>query len=190
MASWTNPIDYIIGWNTCVQRLDERIIDNIAFAASHIHSGTAGQGAVLSGSSVRSSCPNQCVYQYITLIPFFPTTYTALNTNIVDNVAINGGYHRIVNTLGASSNYSVDCDKGTWSIQFLYRQQNNAGSLTACFNGGTIGGFDTYNSATTNNNLSAASNFTVSASGQFTLKITSTEKNVSSTGYFLYLHNI
>lgn len=190
MASWTNPTDYPVSQATCVQRFDERIIDNIAFSASHIHSGAAGQGAIIGGSIGHGSCPNQCVYQYITLIPFFPATYTAANANIVDNTAINGGYHRTVNSLGASSNYSVDCNKGTWNIAVLYRQQANAGIISCCFNGASVGQIDMYNAATNNNILSATSTFSVSASGQFTLKLTAVASNVSSTGYFGYIHHI
>ena len=184
MASWTNPIDYVVGQSTCVPRFDERILDNINFAGSHGHSGSVGDGTQISASQISGANANQYVYQYIVLPPFMPYSKAAANANAALTDSVIGGEHRLNNATGASSNYLVSMDKGTWSVALRYRSRNDGGIVSVCHNGTLSGCADTYNVSGTCDVLSAASNFTVSASGEFTLKLEVTGSNVSSIGKF------
>ena len=184
MSPWTNPLDYGIGQATCVQRFDERILDNIDFAGSHKHSGAAGDGSQMASSSLRGSNANQSVYQYVTLFPFLPVSITSGNANNASANTVGGGRHTIKNTKGASSNYNVDLHSGTWLVSAYYRSTPQGGIMSVCLNGTLIGAIDTYSSGSTSDNLSATSSFTLSSSGQFSLKLETTASNVSSTAYF------
>ena len=184
MAVWTNPLDYIVGQSASADygKIQLQILDNLDFSGSHKHSGSAGDGIQLSPCQLRGSNAQLCVNRFLPLPLFMPISKTAANANVAVADRVMGGYHNLTNILGASSNYSIDIDKGNWSFQIIYGVTANGGIISACLGGTLIGAIDTY-AAIDDYSYSAASTFTVSASGTYTLKFTSTGKNVSSTGH-------
>jgi len=185
MAVWTNPLDYIVGQSASADygKIQLQILDNLDFSGSHKHSGSAGDGSQLSPSQLRGSNAQLCVHRFLPLPLFMPISKTAANSNVAVANRVMGGYHLLANELGASSNYLIDIDKGSWSMHIVWGTISNGGIISACLDGTLIGGFSTYD--TVEDYIeSNAFNFTVSASGTHTLKFTSTGKAASSTGYF------
>ena len=186
MASWTNPIDYPVSQTTCVQRFDESILDNINFAGSHTHTGATGQGANIAGSSLVGSSPNQSVYEFLSIIPLpvFAASETSGNIWQIGAGLIGLGYYQIKNIKGASVKFLTDIHSGTWNAQLFFRASPCQGITSVCINGASVGQVDTWRTTgSQGNNLSAASTFSLSSSGQFVLKLEQTASNVGSNGY-------
>ena len=196
MASWSNPIDWDVGQATCVQRFDDRIIDNIDFAGSHGHTGAVGDGATLATCQVSGSNAAQSVYQYVTIPPFTPASIRANDSTEIDSVAVNFGNFLLSNsdptTVGASVQYLADLHTGTWAFQMYYGQRSDAGIISVCIGGTFTGCIDTYtnNGTLQRNRLSPASNVSITASGQKIVRIIATASNVSSTGYRGWIEHI
>jgi len=182
---WTNPIDYIVGQSASADytKLQERILDNLDFAGSHGHSGSAGDGTYMSPSALRGDSSQQCTARYIAISPFFPNSKSSGNINVARSGIVGYGYHQIENVLGASVNYIINIAEGTWSITTVYIGNNGSGSIS-------VGGVDMYRGSDTPDIKSDASTFTISASGTYTLKFTSTGSNVLSGGYFGNLQHV
>lgn len=172
--AWTNPIDYSVGQNTCVAKIDEQILTNIDFAGSHTHSGEAGDGALIlaSGSSIQGTNTDQVVYRYITLIPAIVSEGNApvLNGFPTGHYFNGGGY----NFSSGSAGYYVDLDIGTWTFDFYYIKGAQAGKLNACIGGASLGNFDMGGTTNASPLLAPASTFSISASGVKTLKFSQT----------------
>lgn len=199
--AWTNPIDYSVGQATCIARIDEMTLGNIIFSSSHLHSGTAGDGAVIrAGSSLggKSSTGLQTVYQYLTNHPFFPSASTGTWARGVAT-AVNGIVYNTSAACGNKLDYDVDVDKGTWTLSFMYGKSSgqgtvSGGSITVYIIQGAgtsnIGGLDTYQAGgNAYNYTSSASTFTVGASGIYTIRFEVTNRNSSSSGYKLALQH-
>ena len=179
MASWTNPLGWSVGQAACVQRFDERILDNIDFAGSHNHTGATGDGL----ATINSGSPNQCVVNYISFIPFCPYAISVATQMLQPSSAwLNGGTLVATCGLGSSALWYMDLAIGTWTISIWYEGAIDGPIISVCIGGASVGQIDTYRSPGSANQLSSASNFSISSSGRHTIKLEATASNISSTG--------
>lgn len=98
---------------------------------------------------------------------------------------LSGG--RIIQGTPAINNeigWNVLIGSGTWEITTIHRTGNDAGTYTVKLDSTTVGTFDGYTAADTNNVVSTISSISVGSSGIYTLKFVMASKNASSSNYY------
>lgn len=191
MASWTTP-SAISGtvWDgpsgcpiVSPSNWTNQVLSNLCVLSVHNHSGSAGEGIALAGSSFPAIDNDS-------FSPFFPTASTNWSIENISGWVLAG----VVSTsnLNATISYPLYLRDGTYQLNFLSGCGSAMGIITTCLNGTCIIGasFDCYKSGAETANINASVSFTASNFGERQLTFAINASGASSTGYIARLNMI
>ena len=129
-----SPILAASNWNT-------QVINNLAILAAHNHSGSAGEGQIISTNTLIASPAPTRDSDYFS--GFFPTASTDWKLVLSSNWFL-GGFASTC-TQNATISYDVYLRPGQYRLGFLRGQSPSHGIITACIDGSAIFTSDGYN---------------------------------------------
>lgn len=98
------------------------------------------------------------------------------------------GYTSVGNSSGNYVEHTVYAPAGTYTLTVAYVKSGFGGIAAISIDGGAALGttIDMYAASLTNNQSTAITSITIATSGLHTVRFTSTTKNASSSGYYIY----
>jgi hypothetical protein len=116
-------------------------------------------------------------------------TATGFTTRAQSASVVGMGYLR---NAGAQNDEFTDdfwLDTGTWKAAAIYNKNTDEGIFSILFNGVSQGTVDAY-AAVSDNNYSELAGLVVATAAITTVKVATTSKNGSSSGYFNYINSV